>query len=249
MLENTGCGNEICHGNMICFDKGVNESCDCVSGSYIISMRGEHRHHHSMPRRSPFSPPTGGTRLSNHPKTILNRTYEARRDPLERALGRDDVAFRKAKSRRLGAFRSSKEWERLSKTDRERAEQEIIGSLIAMRDAKKREHEMEWRRKVEAGEDEDQDESPDNEKPGSVGNAEAETMGSVGLGDDDDEWMSENSETEVVGDENEVMKGFAHSVSQIKRLWGEGYWKQVAEVESKAKAKEAEYNEFLERRQ
>jgi hypothetical protein len=43
------------------------------------------------------------------------------------------------------------------------------------------------------------------------------------------------------------MKVFAHSVSQIKRLWGEGYWKQAAEVESKAKAKEAEYNEFLER--
>jgi len=110
---------------------------------------------------------------------------------------------------------------------------------------------MEWRRKEEVGEDDDQDESPNDEKPRSVGNAESEIMGGVEIGDDDDddEWVSENSEKGDIGDENEAMKGFAHSVSQIKRLWGEGYWKQVTEVESKVKVKEAEYNEFLERHQ
>ena len=98
-----------------------------------------------MPPRTPFSPSIRRTGLSNHPKTILNRRCEANKDPLERAFGRDDAAFRKAKSRRLTAFRSSKEWNRLSQRGREKAEQEIVDSLIAVRDAKKREHEMEWR--------------------------------------------------------------------------------------------------------
>ena len=76
----------------------------------------------SMPPRTPFSPSIRRTGLSNHPKTVLNRRCEANKDPLERAFGRDDAAFRKAKSRRLVAFHSFKEWDRLSERDREKAE-------------------------------------------------------------------------------------------------------------------------------
>jgi hypothetical protein len=55
---------------------------------------------------------------------------------------------------------------------------------------------MEWRHKEEVGEDDDQEESSNDEKPRNVGNAESETMGSVEIGDNnnDDEWVSENSE-------------------------------------------------------
>ena len=74
---------------------------------------------------------------------------------MERTLSRDDTAFRKAKSRHLAFLHSSQQWNRLSESDRERAEQEIIDSLIAVRDARKCEHEMEWRCKVEAGEEEE----------------------------------------------------------------------------------------------
>jgi len=195
-----------------------------------------------MPPHTPFSPPIRRTRLSNHSKTILNRRCEENRDPLERAFARDDAAFRKAKSRRLTAFRSSEEWNCLSQRDRERAEQEIVDSLVAVRDAKKREHEMEWRRKVEANEEEDAD--PEEEEHKSVHKVDANE-------NDDSEWVSEDSEEGDIDDDDdeEVVQDLAHSVSQIKRFWGEGYWKQVANVERMARKKEAEYKEYLDSHQ
>ena len=59
--------------------------------------------------------------------------------------------------------------------------------------------------------------------------------------------MSEDSEdSDIDGDnDEEVMQDLADSVSQIKRLWGEGYWKQVTDVERMARKKEAEYKEYL----
>src|SRR5437667_6737403 len=138
-----------------------------------------------MPPRTPFSPSIRRTGLSNHPKTILNRRCEANKDPLERAFGRDDAAFRKAKSRRLTTFRSSKEWNRLSQRDCEKAEQEIVDSLIAVRDAKKREHEMEWRHRVEANEEEEAD--PDEQE-----HKDADEL--VANEDGDSEWVSEDSD-------------------------------------------------------
>ena len=190
-----------------------------------------------MPPCTPFSPSIRRTGLSNHPKTILNRRCEANKDPLERAFGRDDAAFRKAKSRRLTAFRSSKEWNRLSQRGREKAELEIVDSLIAVRDAKKREHEMEWRRKVEANEEEDADSDE----------VEHEDVDKLGANEDGDtEWVSEDLEESDIDDDNrEVVQDLARSVSQIKRLWGEGYWKQVTDVERMARKKEAEYKEYL----
>jgi hypothetical protein len=196
-----------------------------------------------MPPRTPFSPSVHRTRLSNNPKTVLNRRCEANKDPLERAFSRDDAAFRKAKSRRLNTFRSSKEWNRLSQREREKAEQEIVDSLIAVRDAKKREHEMEWRRRVEANEEEeaDLDETDlDKKEHGDVDEL-------VVNEDGNSEWVSEDSEESDIdsGNDEEVMQDLAHSVSQIKRLWGEGYWRQVADVERMARKKEAEYKEYL----
>ena len=201
----------------------------------------------SMPPRTPFSPSIRRTGLSNHPKTVLNRRCEANKDPLERAFGRDDATFRKAKSRHLTAFRSSKEWNRLSQRDREKAEQEIVDSLIAVRDAKKREHQMEWRRKVEANEEEEAD--PDEADPDEDEHKDADKL--EANDDGDSEWMSEDSEdSDTDGDnDEEVVQDLARSVSQIKRLWGEGYWRQVADVERVAREKEAEYKEYLESHQ
>jgi len=196
-----------------------------------------------MPPCTPFSPSVRRTRLSNHPKTVLNRRCEANKDPLERAFGRDDAAFRKAKSRRLTTFRSSKEWNRLSQRDCEKAEQEIVDSLIVVRDAKKREHEMEWRRRVEANEEEEAD--PDEADPDKEEHKDVDEL--VANEDGDSEWVSEDSEdSDIDGDnDEEVMQDLADSVSQIKRLWGEGYWKQVTDVERMATKKEAEYKEYL----
>ena len=194
-----------------------------------------------MPPCTPFSPSIRRTGLSNHPKTILNRRCEANKDPLERAFGRDDAVFRKAKSRRLTAFRSSKEWNRLSQRGREKAEQEIVDSLIAVREAKKREHEMEWRRKVEANEEEDADSDA----------AEHEDVDKLEATEDgDSEWVSEDlEESDIDGDNREVVQDLARSISQIKRLWGEGYWKQVVDVERMARKKEAEYKEYIDSHQ
>ena len=137
----------------------------------------------------------------------------------------------------MTAFRSSKEWNRLSQRGREKAEQEIVDSLIAVRDAKKREHEMEWRRKVEANEEEDADSDE----------VEHEDVDKLGANEDGDtEWVSEDLEESDIDDDNrEVVQDLARSVSQIKRLWGEGYWKQVTDVERMARKKEAEYKEYL----
>ena len=186
-----------------------------------------------MPSHTPFGPSTRRSGLSNHPKTILNRAYKASKDPLERAISRDNVAFRKAKSRRLTAFRSSKEWSHLTERDRERAEHEIIDLLIAVRDTKKREHEMEWRHKVEADEEEDQGKDFADSECATIDNAE---------NDDEDDWTDEDSDEGDIDtwDGKKGAQGLIHSVGQIKRLWGVGYWKQVAEVERVAKQKEAE---------
>ncbi len=194
-----------------------------------------------MPPCTPFSPSIRRTGLSNHPKTILNRRCEANKDPLERAFGRDDAVFRKAKSRRLTAFRSSKEWNRRSQRGREKAEQEIVDSLIAVREAKKHEHEMEWRRKVEANEEEDADSDA----------AEHEDVDKLEATEDgDSEWVSEDlEESDIDGDNREVVQDLARSISQIKRLWGEGYWKQVVDVERMARKKEAEYKEYIDSHQ
>jgi len=114
--------------------------------------------------------------------------------------------------------------------------------LVAVRDAKKREHEMEWRRKVEANEEEDAD--PEEEEHKSVDKVDANE-------NDDSEWVSEDSEEGDIDDDDdeEVVQDLAHSVSQIKRFWGEGYWKQVANVERMARKKEAEYKEYLDSHQ
>jgi len=59
--------------------------------------------------------------------------------------------------------------------------------------------------------------------------------------------VSEHSEDRDIDGDNddEVMQDLTDSVSQIKRLWGEGYWRQVADVERMARKKEADYNEYL----
>ena len=152
-----------------------------------------------MPPLTPFSPPTHRSRLSSHPKTILNRTYESTKGPLERALSRDDAAFRKAKSRPLTSFHSSQQWNHLSERDHERAEQEIIDSLIAVRDARKREHEMEWRCKVEAGEDDDDDDDDDEVGGRCVdggGRQDSRSVDEKEAGGCDSEWVDEKEEWE-----------------------------------------------------
>jgi len=120
--------------------------------------------------------------------------------------------------------------------------------LIAVRDAKKREHEMEWRHKVEANDEEDAD--PDEEDADSD-EAEHEDVDKLGANEDGDtEWVSEDLEESDIDDDNrEVVQDLACSVSQIKRLWGEGYWKQVADVERMARKKEAEYKEYVDSHQ
>ena len=214
-----------------------------------------------MPPLAPFSHPTRRARLSSHPKTILNRTYESNKGPLERALSRDNATFRKAKSKHLASFHSSQQWNRLSESDCEGAEQEIIDSLIAIRDARKRGHEMEWRHKVEVGEDEDDEEmarrqdvdgggkddsrSVDEKEAGVcigewVDEDKHEEWGEKGSDDDhhdddhddddDDDggWVDEENSDECM---DEVAtngrvgpdRRLAHSISEIKRLWGEGY--------------------------
>ena len=124
-----------------------------------------------------------------------------------------------------------------------KSEQEIVDSLIVVRDAKKREHEMEWRRRVEANEEEEAD--PDEADPDKEEHKDVDEL--VANEDGDSEWVSEDSEdSDIDGDnDEEVMQDLADSVSQIKRLWGEGYWKQVTDVERMATKKEAEYKEYL----
>ena len=85
---------------------------------------------------------------------------------------------------------------------------------------------------------------PDEEEHKDVDKLEANEDG-------DNEWMSEDSEGRDIDGDNdeEVVQYLACSMSQIKRLWGKGYWKQVADVERMARKKEAEYKEYLDSHQ
>ena len=129
---------------------------------------------------------------------------------------------------------------------------------------------MEWRCKVEAGEEEDEEDvggrgvdgggrqdsrSVDEKEVGGRDSEWVDEMEEEEENDDDSGWVDEEEEN---GDEcldeaetNEEVgadRRLAHSISEIKRLWGEGYWRQLAEVEKKAEEKETEYKEFLGRR-
>ena len=94
--------------------------------------------------------------ISHLPRTILNHTYDRSKRGIALAHHRDDSAFRTAKSRCLKSLHASKRWAHLSESERTKAEDEVVAALEAIRQQKKREHEMEWMEQYEKGEVDDE---------------------------------------------------------------------------------------------
>ena len=89
---------------------------------------------------------------SNHPKTMRNRELIQSKRGLAMANHRDTVVFRVAKSRALKKLQTSRQWQQASMDERERLKDKVVIALQKKYEKRKRDHEMEWIRRVEANE-------------------------------------------------------------------------------------------------
>jgi hypothetical protein len=95
-----------------------------------------------------------------------------------------DTWFRTNKSRRLKRLHESKEWKQASPVGRKAQETAVIDEVIAEKEKRQDELEIEWTKKVEAnGLDEDEVE-PEGEGELSVDN-------DVEVNDDEEDWLEE----------------------------------------------------------
>jgi hypothetical protein len=193
-----------------------------------------------------FRPPKKPSSLaSTHPKTIINRKYTAKRG-LDLALKRADGAFRMSKSRKLRELHLSKHWSQLSEASRAKAEEDIITTLEAQRDEKKRLCEMEWTRGIEAGEyseeepcgseENDMIEEIENEKSGEVPVIECEGS----------EWTTCSEGEDDSGDPTPVhAPTFTQEFEEIKKAFAEGWKIKMEKLEAIGKEKGAEFRDYI----
>jgi hypothetical protein len=81
---------------------------------------------------------------STNPRTVANRSCELQKDGFERAMHRDQVAFRVAKSRMLKKLHASKQFKSLSVKEQENAEGEAVEQLEKKYEDRKQLHKLQW---------------------------------------------------------------------------------------------------------
>jgi hypothetical protein len=195
-----------------------------------------------------FRPPKKTSSLalaSTHPKTIINRKYDTAKRGLDLALKRADGAFRMSKSRKLRELHLSKHWSQLSEASHAKAEKDIITTLEAQRNEKKRLCEMEWTRGIEAGEySEEASESEGNdmmeeieyEKSGEVQDIECEGS----------EWTTCSEGEDDTGNPTPIhAPTFRQEFDEIKKAFAEGWKIKMEKLEANGKKKGAEFRDYI----
>ena len=201
-----------------------------------------------MPPRNPFKARHQRKIISDLPKTILNRTYDRSKRGIALAHHRDDSAFRTAKSRRLKSLHASKRWAHLSESERTKAEDEVVAALEAIRQQKKREHEMEWMEKYEKGEVDDEMDDHDlltlEARPDKWDGEAVEEKDAEWITDSDVEEEADEVEIEGEGDDVSYSPMSIKRLVDIRRRSEEGWLAKMKALESAAETKAVEWLEF-----
>ena len=201
-----------------------------------------------MPPRNPFTARHQRTIISDLPKTILNHTYDRSKRGIALAHHRDDSAFRTAKSRRLKSLHASKRWAHLSESERTKAEDEVVAALEAIRQQKKREHEMEWMEKYEKGEVDDEMDDHDlltlEARPDKWDGEAVEEKDAEWITDSDVEEEADEVEIEGEGDDVSYSPMSIKRLVDIRRRSGEEWLAKMKALESAAETKAVEWLEF-----
>ena len=202
-----------------------------------------------MPPRNPFKARHQRKIISDLPKTILNRTYDRAKRGIALAHHRDDSAFRTAKSRRLKSLHASKRWAHLSESEKTKAEDEVVAALEAIRQQKKKEHEMEWMEKYEKGEVDDEMEDHDlptlEARPDEWDGEAVEEEDAEWITDSDVEEEAEEVEMEEEGDDVPYSPMSTEELVDIRRRSGEGWLAKMKALESAAENRAVEWLEFM----
>jgi hypothetical protein len=180
---------------------------------------------------------------SDNPKTVRNRQNEASKVGLDAALLRADVAFRTAKSRKLSSLHQSPEWLTMNARQQVAAEQKVVKPLESKRDQRKREHELEWRFKIETGRiepDEDDSEPMDHKKPRLDDDNGKATEKDLMFDDNDEEW------SDCEGQEDWLLMG--EEIIDIKKRYERKHNILVQVLGAQANRQEREYEMYKERR-
>ena|SRR5579859_6648168 len=95
--------------------------------------------------------------FSGNSKTVSNRKYQKQKRGLDIALHRTQSNFRVRKSRALKKLAASNEWANLTHSEQEKKKEKVIVELEAEREFAQVEIELEWFKKVDAGEIEEEE--------------------------------------------------------------------------------------------
>ena len=194
-----------------------------------------------MPR-NPFKPPTSRKEIvSNHPKTISNQRINKAKRGLELAIHRDTLAFRTAKSRKLKALHGSKQWSQLSASQKAEAEEDCLAELRVKLEQKKEAHEMEWKRRVENGEDSETDtDSVATDYDVMERDNDEELKGGS------DEWTTDSEElNEVEGEANSHSSALAKKFLEIRDEAGKEWLKKMKMFEADAEESAKKWKTYV----
>jgi hypothetical protein len=183
------------------------------------------------PSSRPFAAPKSRNLKSKNPRTVQNREYRLAKRGIELSELHDDSAFRTSKSRALKKLRTSDRWVKMSHTEQEKAEEEVVRQLEEKRDAKKRTHEKEWFRKVEN--DEIHSDEDDRAAETQVKNEEDE-KGDMG---NEDEWFTEDSEG---SDDVSDSLNLVDRIIEVRYRAGSAFMEGLKKAEELAVKKEQE---------
>jgi hypothetical protein len=81
---------------------------------------------------------------STNPRTVANRSSELKKDRFERAMHRDQGAFRVAKSRMLKKLHVSQHFKSLPAEEQQNAEREAVEQLEKKYSGRKQLHKLQW---------------------------------------------------------------------------------------------------------
>jgi hypothetical protein len=159
-------------------------------------------------------------------------------------LKRADGAFRMSKSRKLRELHLSKHWSQLSEADHAKAERDIIAALEAYRDAKKRLHEMEWIRGIEAGEYFEENDHESEVHDGME--VEHENSEVQEFECEESEWTTCSEEEDDADDPTPGhITTFKDECEEIKKAFAEGWKIKMEKLETRGQKKEAEFRDYI----
>ena len=136
----------------------------------------------------------------------------------------------------------------MSESERTKAEDEVVAALEAIRQQKKREHEMEWMEKYEKGEVDDEMDDHDlltlEARPDKWDGEAVEEKDAEWITDSDVEEEADEVEIEGEGDDVSYSPMSIKRLVDIRRRSGEEWLAKMKALESAAETKAVEWLEF-----